>query len=74
MISEVKYYQVNVTILQDTEGKNGETKHKKVQEVYIIKSDSPENAIELLKEDFSTCPYEWSVKSMKVTKIAGIID
>ena len=71
---QVNYYQVNVTILQDVEGHNGEVKQKKVQEIYIVKSDSPESAINLLKEDFSTCPFEWSVKSMKVIKLSGIIE
>jgi len=72
-MNQTNYYQAGVTVLQDTEDKNGALKQKKVQEVYLIKADSPEKAIEMLKEDFSTCPYEWSVKSLKVTKISGVL-
>ena len=73
-MEKTSYYQVNVTVFQETEGKNGEIKIKKVQEVYLVRADHPENALASIKTEFSTCPYEWCVKSMKVLKLAGIIE
>jgi len=71
---ENNYFQANVTILQEVEGKNGTPKTRKVQEVYIIKADSPEKAMTVLRDEMTACPFEWSIKSLKMTKITGIIE
>lgn len=65
------YYRVTVKVTQEQE--NGKTKSSK--EVYIVKNaGSPQIAADRVQSEFAGCTDEWTIESVKVEKIAYILD
>ena len=72
-----KYYQVKVQVLQeDGVKKNGDVKFKKVNEVYLVKSNDgkPEEAHTKVIEDMKVCPYEWKITQISESSVCTVID
>jgi hypothetical protein len=65
------YYKVTVKVTQEQE--NG--KSKSTKEVYIVKNaGSPQIAADRVQTEFRGCTDEWAIESVKVEKIAYILD
>jgi hypothetical protein len=65
------YYKVTVKVTQE----QANNKSKSTKEVYIVKNaGSPQIAADRVQTEFQGCTDEWAIESIKVEKIAYILD
>ncbi len=71
-----EYYKVTVKVEVD-EGvkRNGDPKVKKHNEIYLVTNcGSPQEAANVVEEEFKGCMDEWSIVSVKAEKLDSILD
>jgi len=66
------YFEGQVLFIEEIQTKNG-TKEKKVRRNYLIQCDSVTVAEAKINEHLKESPYVFEVKSVKESKIVGVI-
>ncbi len=66
------YFEGQVLFIEEIQTKNG-TKEKKVRRNYLVECDSVTVAEAKINEHLKESPYAFEVKSVKESKIVGVI-
>ena len=68
------FYKVTVKIEEEVDDGKGNSKIKKVKEVYIVENcGDPQSAVKVVENEMEGCASVWAIESVKEEKINAVL-